>query len=172
MYYELYGEGPPLVLIHGSGQSIADMAAQIDGFRDQYQIIAADSAHGKSGITEQQMTYRQMASDWAGLIAALTTEPARVMGWSDGGNIALELARAHSELIDRVAVMGANLAPDESAVYPWAVNWVLEESANIEKRQDGDTSQNWAALKQQFYLLRELLTCLLRNWRASRRRCL
>ena len=158
IYYERYGEGPPLVLIHGSGQSIADMAAQIDGFRDQYQIIVADSrAHGKSGMTEQQMTYRQMASDWAGLIAALTTEPARVIGWSDGGNIALELARAHSELIDRVAVMGANLAPDESAVYPWAVNWVLEESANIERRlADGDTSQNWAALKQQFYLLREL----------------
>ena len=158
MYYELYGEGPPLVLIHGSGQSIADMAAQIDGFRDQYLIIVADSrAHGKSGMTDQQMTYRQMASDWAGLINALTTEPARVIGWSDGGNIALELARAHSELIDRVAVMGANLAPDESAVYPWAVNWVLEESANIEKQlADGDVSQNWAALKQQFYLLREL----------------
>jgi pimeloyl-ACP methyl ester carboxylesterase len=158
MYYEVYGEGPPLVLIHGSGQSIVDMAAQIDGFRDRYQIIVADSrAHGKSGMTEQQMTYRQMASDWAGLIAALTTEPARVIGWSDGGNIALELARAHSELIDRVAVMGANLAPDESAVYPWAVNWVLEESANIERQlADGDTSQNWAALKQQFYLLREL----------------
>jgi pimeloyl-ACP methyl ester carboxylesterase len=158
MYYEVYGEGPPLVLIHGSGQSIVDMAAQIDGFRDQYQIIVADSrAHGKSGMTEQQMTYRQMAVDWASLIAELTTEPARVIGWSDGGNIALELARAHSELIDRVAVMGANLAPDESAVYPWAVNWVLEESANIEKQlADGDTSQNWAALKQQFYLLREL----------------
>ena len=158
MYYEVYGEGPPLVLIHGSGQSIIDMAAQIDGFRDRYQIIVADSrAHGKSGMTEQQMTYRQMASDWASLIAALTTEPVRVIGWSDGGNIALELARAHSELIDRVAVMGANLAPDESAVYPWAVNWVLEESANIEKQlADGDTSQNWAALKQQFYLLREL----------------
>jgi len=158
MYYEVYGEGPPLVLIHGSGQSIVDMAAQIDGFRDQYQIIVADSrAHGKSGMTEQQMTYRQMASDWASLIAELATEPARVIGWSDGGNIALELARAHSELIDRVAVMGANLAPDESAVYPWAVNWVLEESANIEKQlADGDTSQNWAALKQQFYLLREL----------------
>jgi len=158
MYYEVYGEGPPLVLIHGSGQSIVDMAAQIDGFRDQYQIIVADSrAHGKSGMTEQQMTYRQMATDWASLIAELATEPARVIGWSDGGNIALELARAHSELIDRVAVMGANLAPDESAVYPWAVNWVLEESANIEKQlADGDTSQNWAALKQQFYLLREL----------------
>ena len=158
MYYEVYGEGPPLVLIHGSGQSIVDMAAQIDGFRDRYQIIVADSrAHGKSGMTEQQMTYRQMASDWASLIAELATEPARVIGWSDGGNIALELARAHSELIDRVAVMGANLAPDESAVYPWAVNWVLEESANIEKQlADGDTSQNWAALKQQFYLLREL----------------
>ena len=158
MYYEVYGEGPPLVLIHGSGQSIVDMAAQIDGFRDQYQIIVADSrAHGKSGMTEQQMTYRQMATDWASLIAELTTEPARVIGWSDGGNIALELARAHSKLIDRVAVMGANLAPDDSAVYPWAVNWVLEESANIEKQlADGDTSQNWAALKQQFYLLREL----------------
>jgi pimeloyl-ACP methyl ester carboxylesterase len=158
MYYEVYGEGPPLVLIHGSGQSIADMAAQIDGFRDQYQVIVGDSrAHGKSGMSEQQMTYRQMASDWAGLISELAGEPVRVIGWSDGGNIALELARAYPNLIERVAVMGANLAPNESAVYPWAVNWVQEESANIDRQLEaGDTSQNWAALKQQFYLLREL----------------
>jgi pimeloyl-ACP methyl ester carboxylesterase len=158
MYYEVYGEGPPLVLIHGSGQSVADMAAQIDGFRDQYQIIVGDSrAHGKSGMSEQQMTYRQMASDWAGLISELAGEPVRVIGWSDGGNIALELARAYPNLIERVAVMGANLAPNESAVYPWAVNWVQEESANIDRQLEaGDTSQNWAALKQQFYLLREL----------------
>ena len=158
MYYEVYGEGPPLVLIHGSGQSIADMAAQIDGFRDQYQVIVGDSrAHGRSGMSDQQMTYRQMASDWAGLISDLAGEPVRVIGWSDGGNIALELARAYPDLIERVAVMGANLAPNESAVYPWAVNWVQEESANIDRQlAAGDTSQNWAALKQQFYLLREL----------------
>ena len=158
MYYEVYGEGPPLVLIHGSGQSIADMAAQIDGFQNQYQIIVGDSrAHGKSGMSDQQMTYRQMASDWAGLISELAGEPVRVIGWSDGGNIALELARAYPDLIERVAVMGANLAPNESAVYPWAVNWVQEESANIDRQLEaGDTSQNWAALKQQFYLLREL----------------
>ena len=81
----------------------------------------------------------------------------RVIGWSDGGNIALELARAYPDLIERIAVMGANLAPNESAVYPWAVNWVQEESANIDRQlAAGDTSQNWAALKQQFYLLREL----------------
>lgn len=158
MYYEVYGEGDPLVIIHGSGQSIKDMSHQIDGFKDRYQVIVADSrAHGKSAMAETQMTYRQMATDWAGLISALTEKPVRIIGWSDGGNISLELARAYPSLINRLAVMGANLAPGEMAVYPWAAEWVLRESANIETQiAAGDSSQNWQALRQQFYLLREL----------------
>lgn len=158
MYYEIYGAGEPLVLIHGSGQSIADMSAQISHFSKNYQVLVADSrAHGRSGITEEQMTYKTMASDWVGLINHLQLPPVRLIGWSDGGNISLEIARAYPENVDRLAVMGANLSPDKSAVHSWAVDWVMDFSKEIDRQiAAGNTDQNWAALKQHFYLLREL----------------
>ena len=158
LYYEVYGEGEPLVLIHGSGQSIADMAHQIRHFSTDYRVVVADSrAHGRSGMTNEQMTYKIMAQDWVALINHLKLPPVRLVGWSDGGNISLEIARTHPSSVDRVAVMGANLSPDRSAVQSWAVDWVLDFSQEIDtKIAAGDTEQNWQALQQQFYLLREL----------------
>ena len=158
LYYEVYGEGEPLVLIHGSGQSIADMAHQIRHFSTDYRVVVADSrAHGRSGMTNEQMTYKIMAQDWVALINHLKLPPVRLVGWSDGGNISLEIARTHPNSVDRVAVMGANLSPDRSAVQSWAVDWVLGFSQEIDaKIAAGDTEQNWQALQQQFYLLREL----------------
>ena len=158
MYYETYGDGEPLVLIHGSGQSIADMSAQISHFAPRYQVIVADSrAHGKSGMTEEQMTYKIMAADWVALIKHLQLPPVRLVGWSDGGNISLEIARTYPDSVDRLAVMGANLSPDRSAVHGWAVDWVTGFSQEIDRQiAAGNTDQNWVALKQQFYLLREL----------------
>ena len=101
MYYEVYGEGEPMVLIHGSGQSIAAMKHQIEHFAQTYRVVAADSrAHGKSGMGEQQMTYRQMAADWAGLVKHLGLGKVRLVGWSDGGNIGLHMAASHPETID------------------------------------------------------------------------
>lgn len=158
LYYEVYGQGEPLVLIHGSGQSIADMAHQISHFSLNYQVVVADSrGHGRSGMTDEQMTYKIMAEDWVALINHLQLRPVRLVGWSDGGNISLEIARTHPNSVDRVAVMGANLSPDRSAVHDWAVDWVLGFSQEIDaKLAAGDTEQNWKALAQQFYLLREL----------------
>ncbi len=116
LYYEVYGEGEPLVLIHGSGQSIADMAHQIRHFSTDYQVVVADSrAHGRSGMADEQMTYKIMAQDWVALINHLKLPPVRLVGWSDGGNISLEIASTHPSSVDRVAVMGANLSPDRSA---------------------------------------------------------
>ncbi len=158
MYFEQYGQGEPVVLIHGSGQSIVDMAAQISFFSQHYHVIVGDSrAHGKSGMSDEQMTYRQMASDWAALIAHLNLKPVKLIGWSDGGNISLELARAHPEKVERLAVMGANLSPSPDAVQDWAVQWVKDVSAEIDaKIASGDTSRETRAMQQQFYLLREL----------------
>lgn len=158
MYYEVYGEGEPLVLIHGSGQSIASMKHQIEFFADRYRVVVADSrAHGKSGMGEKQMTYRQMASDWAGLVRHLELGPVRLVGWSDGGNIGLLMGLLYPEVIGRLAIMGANMRPDTTAVYDWAVDWVARESQRVDDMlASGDTTRNWEAARQQMYLLREL----------------
>jgi pimeloyl-ACP methyl ester carboxylesterase len=157
MYYEIYGEGEPMALIHGSGQDISAMSNQIEYFSDKYQVVVADSrAHGKSGLGEGELTYIQMADDWADLFRHLKLGPAKVVGWSDGGNIGLRMAVDHPEVIGKVATMGANLQPDESAVQPWAVAWVKDASAEVDAMlKAGDTSQNWQVQAEHLRLLRE-----------------
>ncbi|MBT4522710.1 MAG: alpha/beta hydrolase [Halieaceae bacterium] len=157
MYYEIYGEGEPMVLIHGSGQSIAAMKHQIAFFASKYQVIVVDSrAHGKSGLGEGPLNYRQMASDMAALLSHIGVKKTRLVGWSDGGIIGLLLAIEHPQAVAKLATMGANLQPDTSAIYPWAVEWVADQSQQIDQMlATGDTTQNWALLKQHFYLLRE-----------------
>ncbi|MEQ8802100.1 alpha/beta fold hydrolase [Haliea sp.] len=157
MYYEVYGEGEPMALIHGSGQDISAMRHQIDYFAGKYKVVAADSrAHGKSGLGEGELTYIQMADDWADLFRHLKLGPVKVVGWSDGGNIGLRMAVDHPELIDKLATMGANLQPDASAVQPWAVAWVKQASAEVDAMLTaGDTSQNWKVQAEHLRLLRE-----------------
>lgn len=157
IYYEVYGEGEPLVLIHGSGQSIEAMKFQIRHFARNYRVLVADSrAHGRSETGEGRLTYEQMADDWAALINHLDIRSANILGWSDGGNIGLLLAIRHPEKVAKLVTMGANLRPDSSAVYPWARAWVAKESKNIDEMlAREDTSQDWSRLKQQFGLLRE-----------------
>jgi pimeloyl-ACP methyl ester carboxylesterase len=157
MYYEVYGEGEPLVLIHGSGQNIASMHNQVEHFARSYKVLVADSrAHGKSALGEGDLTYLQMADDWASLIKHLKMAPARIIGWSDGGNIGLRMAVDHPEAVAKLATMGANLWPDESAVQPWAVAWVLEASAQVDAMiAAGDTSKNWRVQAEHLRLLRE-----------------
>jgi len=164
MYYEVYGKGDPLILIHGSGQSIAAMKHQIQTFARHYKVLVADSrAHGKSDTGKGRLTYEQMADDWAALADHLKISSANILGWSDGGNIGLLLAIRHPDKVSRLAIMGANLRPDGTAVYPWAREWVAKESKNIEDMlARGDTSQDWNRLKQQFGLLREQPTISLK----------
>ncbi|MFT6955998.1 MAG: pimeloyl-ACP methyl ester carboxylesterase [Halieaceae bacterium] len=157
MYYEVYGAGEPMVLIHGSGQDIAAMHNQIEHFAKSYKVLVADSrAHGKSGLGEGDLTYLQMADDWAALIQHLRMGPANIVGWSDGGNIGLRMAVDHPKVVAKLATMGANLQPDESAVEPWAVAFVIEASAQVDAMiADSDTSQNWKVQAEHLRLLRE-----------------
>ena len=157
MYYEIYGAGEPLLLIHGNGQSIAAMQYQARYFADDYTVIVADSrGHGKSGLGDGRLTYEQMADDWKALLEHLEIKTARILGWSDGGNIGLLLAIHHPNKVAKLAIMGANLQPDNAAVYPWAIEWVARESQNIvDMLAKGDDSQDWQRLKQHFGLLRE-----------------
>jgi pimeloyl-ACP methyl ester carboxylesterase len=68
----------------------------------------------------------------------------RLVGWSDGGNISLEIARTYPDSVDRLAVMGANLSPDRSAVHGWAVDWVTDFSQEIDRQiAAGNSDQNW-----------------------------
>jgi len=125
MYYEVYGTGEPLLLIHGNNGRINNFVKQIPVFAKNYKVIIADSrAQGKSIDTKDSLSYEMMADDYAELLDKINVPSANVIGWSDGGINGLLLAIRHPEKVKKLMVTGANLEPDTSAVekdiYDWA----------------------------------------------------
>jgi len=129
-YYEIYGSGTPLLLIHGNGDSIAGFKGQIGPFARDHQVIAMDSrGQGKSELGTSALTYEQMAEDTNALLDHLKLEKVKVLGWSDGGIIGLLLTIHHPDKVGMLAVMGANLTPE--AAYPWAVDGIVRMRQRI-----------------------------------------
>ncbi len=123
VYYEIYGEGEPLLLLHGNSGSIENFIYQIPELSKHFKVVAVDSrAQGRTSDSDQEITYALMASDMAELIDKLKLGKVNIAGWSDGGNIGLELAYAHPEKVLKVVAFGANfthenwMAPPNSVV--------------------------------------------------------
>jgi pimeloyl-ACP methyl ester carboxylesterase len=109
IYCEIYGEGEPLLLLHGNSASIKALEYQIPELSRHFKVIAVDSrAQGKSTDSNMEITYALMASDMNELIDKLKLGSVYVVGWSDGGNIGLELAFAHPEKVRKLVAFGAN----------------------------------------------------------------
>lgn len=126
LYYEVYGKGEPILLVHGGGLSIASFKAQIEYFRHHYQVIAMDSRdQGRSGDSTDKLTYEKMTDDLAALLDHLKTEPVYVVGWSDGGIEALLLGIRHPTKVKKIAVMAANLDPQ--GLYPEVWDWARKD---------------------------------------------
>ncbi len=125
LYYEVYGVGEPLLVIHGNGGSIADLGAQIAHFRARYKVIAMDSRdQGRSGNSPDALTYEKMTDDLAALLDHLKTGPVNVLGWSDGGIEALLLGIRHPAKVKKIVSMAANLNPSTDAIYPEVIGLV------------------------------------------------
>jgi pimeloyl-ACP methyl ester carboxylesterase len=109
IYYEIYGEGEPLLLLHGNSGSINSFGYQIPELSKHFKVIAVDSrAQGRSSDSKKEITYALMASDMSELIEKLKLGSVYVVGWSDGGNIGLELALNHPGKIKKLITFGAN----------------------------------------------------------------
>ena len=121
MYAEVYGQGQPLLFIHGNGGSINNFTKNIPYFATKYKVIIADSrAQGKSADPGDSLSYEMMADDYAALLDAMKIDSAYVIGWSDGGINGILMAIRHPEKVKKLAITGANLRPDSTAV-PQAV---------------------------------------------------
>jgi len=117
MYVEVYGQGKPLLFIHGNGGSINNFTKNIPYFSTKYKVIIADSrAQGKSADAADSLSYEMMADDYAALLDAMKIDSAYVVGWSDGGINGLLMAIRHPEKVKKLAITGANLRPDTTAV--------------------------------------------------------
>ena len=112
LYYEERGEGFPLVLLHGNGESHEYFARQMEPFSRVFRVLAPDTrGHGRSPRGEGAFTLRRFADDLYDFLRARGIERAHILGFSDGGNIALYFALAHPEMVDHLILNGANLRP-------------------------------------------------------------
>lgn len=127
-YYETYGTGMPMLLIHGNGGSIASFKYQIPYFSKEYHVIAVDSrSQGRSIDDNDSLSFEMMADDLNGLLDTLHLDSCYVLGWSDGGINGLLLAMRHPEKVKKLAVTGANLWPDSTAIEPAVVSGDMKE---------------------------------------------
>ncbi|MBX2923719.1 MAG: alpha/beta hydrolase [Chitinophagaceae bacterium] len=113
LYYEIYGEGKPLVILHGNGGSIAAARGHLSYFVQHYKVIAVDSrGQGKSIDNDSELTYELMASDINGLLNKLKIDSAYIWGHSDGAILAIILALNHPEKVKKAVAFAANVLTD------------------------------------------------------------
>lgn len=146
MYYAIYGEGEPLILLHGGLGNADYFANQIPAFAEYFTVIAVDSrGHGRSTVTETPIGYALMASDVLALMDYLEIESASIVGWSDGGIIGLDIAINHPERLNKLVAYGANYIPEgvradtigESATFNAYIEQAATDYVRLSPNPDG-----------------------------------
>jgi len=117
LYHEVYGDldthKPPLLLIPGAFMATDSMTAWTAAFAQERAVIVFDQqGHGRTPDTSREMSYEQFADDAAALLRAIEVERADVMGYSQGGGVALQLAIRHEPLINKLVSMSATFRKD------------------------------------------------------------
>lgn len=149
-YFEIYGEGEPLVLIHGNGGNIAYMQPQIEFFSRRYEVIVMDCrGRGRSELGKDSLTYTQITRDVAAILDYLHIDSTIVVGRSDGGIIALLLAIERPEKVKKMVAFAANLTPDTLSLFPFFYNGVLHDRQEADEMLAmKDTTQKWDVIQQ------------------------
>jgi pimeloyl-ACP methyl ester carboxylesterase len=122
--------GEPLVLLHGGLVGNESWGMQMPAFAESFRVFAPERrAHGHTPDVDGPLTYEDMASDTIAFLEEVVGEPAHLVGWSDGGNVALLVAIERPDLVRKIVVIGSNydtagmvadaaleLSPDEPAL--------------------------------------------------------
>ena len=112
LHFEECGSGFPLILLHGNGGSCNEFQAQMEPFAAHFHVFAVDTrGHGRSPRGTAPFTLRQFADDLHSFLLQQGIEKAHILGFSDGGNIALLFALRYPEMVDKLILNGANLFP-------------------------------------------------------------
>ena len=112
LYYEKRGAGEPLVLLHGNGEDGSYFLHQMEAFSREFLVDALDTrGHGRSPRGSAPFTISQFAEDLLAFLDEQGLKRVNLLGFSDGGNIALTFALRHPERVRRLVLNGANLTP-------------------------------------------------------------
>jgi pimeloyl-ACP methyl ester carboxylesterase len=139
LYYEIYGEGEPLLLLHGNGQSMSSFINQVEEYSKYYKVILVD-CRGRGNSTYQkgvELTFDLQIDDIKLFLDKLNIEKTHIVGWSDGGIIGLLMAIKYPEKVNKLVATGANIFPDGIADLDGMKKTVLDlEKDNLEHKND------------------------------------
>jgi len=106
-YYEVYGEGEPLVLLHGGLATAESWAMQVPALAERYRVYVPERrGHGRTPDVEGPITYEMMAADTAAFLDAAGTGAAHLVGWSDGAVVGMLVALRRPKLVRKLVVIG------------------------------------------------------------------
>lgn len=152
LYYEIYGEGEPLLLLSGNNSSMTHYINQVYILSKSFMVIGLDSrGQGKSSASNAKITYEVMADDVNVFLEEMNLSSINILGWSDGGNIALILALLHPEKVNKMAIVGANLFNNETSVN--------NETNELIKSQIKEMEANGVEEANMDYRMKKLLLC-------------
>ncbi len=143
IYYEVYGKGQPIVILHGGiFGSTYEMFQFIDSLKKNCQVIAVSTrGHGRSALGTQPITYEQKANDVLAVIKAVTKDSVIVLGFSDGGYAGYKLASMYPERVKKLIAIGA------TELYPGLRDFRFDAKQGV--------ALDSAYWKQQFMLMPE-----------------
>lgn len=117
LYYEEVGAGPPLLLLHGGTLTASSWRAHGEAFAQHYRVLMPDSrSHGRTKNPTGELSYRLLADDMAAFVQALGLHQPLICGFSDGGQITLELGIRYPALAKALVVIGASYKISEHAL--------------------------------------------------------
>jgi pimeloyl-ACP methyl ester carboxylesterase len=161
MYYEVHGKGRPLLMLHGGTGNGMQFEHQLPAFSPAYRCIVPDCcAQGRTTDRPGPLTYHAMAEDMIALLDHLHVKSADIMGWSDGGNIGLDMAMHHPERVGHLVTFGANFQPD--GLNPDDVQW--NNTATAQSFGNG-MRDAWTKLNPQPEHYEEAMNKIIAMWR-------
>lgn len=142
MYYEVYGKGEPIVLLHGSYMTIPlNWSGFIPLLAPNRKVIVAEmQGHGRTRDIAREISYEGMADDVSGLLKHLKTDSADILGYSMGGGVAFQVAVRHPEQVRKLIILSGSYThdgwwPDVEAMYS-SINADMFKGSPIEKQYD------------------------------------
>lgn len=156
IYYEEHGQGPPLLLLHGGTMSGAMWQPYLAGFAEHYRVIAPDTrGQGRTRKPQGAMSYRLLAEDTAALARVLGLERPAIFGFSDGGQVALEIGMRFPELARALVVCAASTLTSDS--YLASMRHLLGDESDPEVDTERFERENpeWVAELREIYGLED-----------------
>lgn len=152
IYYEEHGQGKPLLLIHGGALTGQSWQPYLAGLAEHYRVITPDSrSHGRTANSEGSMSFELLADDAAALVQALDLHKPLICGYSDGGQVALEIGMRYPDMPQALVIGGAYVELTEAS-RTW-VRGVLgdEASPDVDTEQFEHDDPPWAAMLQRIH---------------------